>query len=134
MFIPPLKQRWPYIITQVHSTTMEKKKRSYNNPSFACAPKIGISKRKINGSFTIKIQVPTTSRFKKWLYFTSKGIKIWLSYFTTRSLTLSWPRKPMTHFSPLNLNPTLGPYILWTLVVVMDSINDKKGPIDPLSF
>jgi hypothetical protein len=60
------------------------------NPSFAFVPKIGVSNRESDRPFKVEVQVLATSRFKKWLHFTSKGIKILLSYSTTKSLTLSW--------------------------------------------
>jgi hypothetical protein len=87
---------------------MEKKNSFKNNLSFTFSPKIGVSNRNFDGLSTTEIQVPTTLGFKKWLHFTSKEINILLSYSTFRNLTLSWPKKPMTH-CPLNLGPTLGP-------------------------
>jgi hypothetical protein len=83
-----------------------------SQPSFAFAPKIGVSKGESDGPFVVEVQVLATSRFKKWLHFTSQGIKILLSYFVVRSLALSWPRKSMTHFSPLNFRSNIRANIL----------------------
>ncbi len=65
-----------------------------------------------DGPSEVKVQIHATSRSKKWLHFTSKGIKILLSYSTTKSLALSWPRKSMTHFSTLNFNSNIKANIL----------------------
>jgi hypothetical protein len=51
-------------------------------------PNFKISKRELNGHSTSERPIITTCIFKKWLHFTSKRIKIALSYFV-RSMV--WP-------------------------------------------